>query len=231
MPNTKNELKHLALILDGNRRWAKQNGLPVIEGHRKGAEVFKDIALQIFDKGVKVVSAYVFSTENWQRAKEEVSFLMNLVIKATEKYLDDFKEKNIKVIVVGSRYNIPDNVSLAINKVETATKSNNGGTLALCFNYGGKEEILHAAQQLIQNEDRSINVNETVFERYLYSAELPPIDLLIRTSGEKRLSGFMLWKAAYAELYFTDTLWPDIKMQDIDKAIADYHKRIRRFGT
>lgn len=231
MPNTKNDLKHLALILDGNRRWAKQQGLPVVEGHRRGAEVFKDIALEIFDRGVEVVSAYVFSTENWRRTKEEVNYLMNLVIKATEKYLDDFKKKNIKIIIIGSRENLPKNVSNAINKVESATASNNGGTLALCFNYGGKEEIITATQNIIQNEDRSVIVDEALFESYLYSTKLPPIDLLIRTSGERRLSGFMLWKAAYAELYFTETLWPDITMKDIDAAIDDYCGRNRRFGA
>lgn len=231
MPNTNNDLKHLALILDGNRRWAKQQGLPVVEGHRQGAEIFKDIALQIFDRGVEVVSAYVFSTENWRRAKDEVNFLMKLVIKAAEKYLDDFMKKNIKIIIIGSRENLPKNVSKAINRVESTTQSNNGGTLALCFNYGGKEEIITATQNILQNEDRSVVVDEALFESYLYSGALPPIDLLIRTSGERRLSGFMLWKAAYAELYFTEILWPDITMKDIDAAIADYYGRNRRFGA
>lgn len=231
MPHTKNHLKHLALILDGNRRWAKQQGLPLVEGHRQGAEVFKDIALQIFDCGVEVVSAYVFSTENWRRAKNEVNFLMKLVIKATEKYLDDFMTKNIKIIIIGSHENLPKNVSEAIYKVESATKSNSGGTLGLCFNYGGKEEIIQAVQKIMLHDNSFEAVDEALFESYLYSAALPPIDLLMRTSGERRLSGFMLWKAAYAELYFTDTLWPDITMKDIEAAISDYHSRTRRYGT
>lgn len=231
MPHTKNHLKHLALILDGNRRWAKQQGLPLVEGHRQGAEVFKDIALQIFDCGVEVVSAYVFSTENWRRAKNEVNFLMKLVIKATEKYLDDFMTKNIKIIIIGSRENLPKNVSEAIYKVESATKSNSGGTLGLCFNYGGKEEIIQAVQKIMLHDNSFEAVDEALFESYLYSAALPPIDLLMRTSGERRLSGFMLWKAAYAELYFTEKLWPAITMRDIDEAIVDYHSRNRRYGT
>lgn len=222
--------KHVGIILDGNRRWAKNQGIPTLEGHRKGAEVFKDISLHAFDKGVEYLSAYVFSTENWSRTKEETSYLMKLVVKAVEKYLSEFHKKGIKIIVLGERSNLNSSVLKAIEQTEQKTANNENGTLALCFNYGGQQEIIDATKKIIS---KNINLQEltlSLFEQNLYSPELPQLDLLIRTSGEQRTSGFMLWRSAYAELLFSEKLWPDYTVEDFDEALIEYNKRQRRFG-
>ena len=222
--------KHVGIILDGNRRWAKNQGIPTLEGHRKGAEVFKDISLHAFDKGVEYLSAYVFSTENWSRTKEETSYLMKLVVKAVEKYLSEFHKKGIKIIVLGERSNLNSSVLKAIEQTEQKTANNENGTLALCFNYGGQQEIIDATKKIIS---KNINLQEltlNLFEQNLYSPELPQLDLLIRTSGEQRTSGFMLWRSAYAELLFSEKLWPDYTVEDFDEALIEYNKRQRRFG-
>lgn len=231
MPDTQTDLNHVALILDGNRRWAKKRGLKSVEGHQRGAEVLKKIALNFFDRGIPYISAYIFSTENWQRTQSEVNYLMSLVIKATEKYLDEFNQKNIRIRIIGSRENLPKNVLNSIDKVESKTISNKRGTLALCFNYGGKDEIVRAVSNIVQDKVAQSEVTEELFESYLLSGELPPVDLLIRTSGEQRLSGFLLWKIAYSELFFTDTLWPDFDKSDIDEALEFYQGRERRYGV
>ena len=223
-PKTSDIPQHVGLILDGNRRWAKAKGLPTLEGHRQGAEVFKTIALAAFRRDIKFVSAYVFSNENWSRTKEEVGYLMGLVVKATEKYLKDFDKAGIKILIAGRRENLPEKVLKAIERTETSTRGNSKGTLVLCFNYGGREEIVDAVN--------SLEGPATVegISAALYAPEAPDIDLLIRTSGEQRTSGFMLWRAAYAELYFASKHWPDFTEEDLDVALADYASRDRRFG-
>lgn len=232
MADTKTDLPvHVGIILDGNRRWAKQAGLPTLDGHRRGAEVFKDIALSAFDKGVRYLSAFVFSTENWQRTEEEVSYLMRLLVKAVEKYLKEFDDQGIRILVIGQKRNLPRSVADAILKTEQKTKANDKGTLVLCFNYGGCQEIIDATKQIIASGVDESEVSQGLFEQNLYSPEIPPIDLLIRTSGEQRTSGFMLWRAAYAELYFEDKLWPDYTAKDFEDALEEYKQRQRRFGT
>lgn len=219
---------HVGIILDGNRRWAKQQGLPTLEGHRRGAEVFKEIALHAFGRGVSNVSAYVFSQENWQRTEEEVGYLMNLVVKAVENYLDEFNERGIKVVILGRRDGLRKKVIEAIAKTEEKTKHNTNGTLALCFNYGGREEIVDAADSLAKDH-KKITVES--IGSAIYFPEIPDVDLIIRTSGEQRLSGFMLWRAAYSELYFSPVMWPAFTAQDFDVAIEDFNKRQRRHGV
>lgn len=223
-------LNHLGIILDGNRRWAKQKGLTFLEGHRKGAEVFKEISLSAFDKGIKYLSAYVFSKENTSRPEEEVSYLMKLVVKAVEKYLDEFHKKGIKIVVAGNKDKLSKTVSEAITKTEEKTKDNSKGTLILCFNYGGRQEIIDATKQITANKTKPEEVTEELFEQNLYTPGTPDIDLIIRTSGEQRLSGFMLWRAAYAELKFVDKYWPDFTVEDLSNCIEDYKNRTRRFG-
>jgi undecaprenyl diphosphate synthase len=220
---------HLGIILDGNRRWAKKQGLPLTEGHRQGGEVFKDIALAAFDRGIAVVSAYIFSTENWQRTQDEVAYLMSLVAKGITKYLEAFNKANIKLVLVGARQGVDVKVLSQIGQAIERTKDNTGGILALCFNYGGQEEIVAAAQALLDDGQKAVTTASLAAR--LYAPELPPLDLIIRTSGEQRLSGFMLWRAAYAELYFTSVLWPDFTPKDLDVALADYAARQRRFGS
>lgn len=218
---------HVGIILDGNRRWAMQEGLPTLEGHRRGAEVFKQIALHAFEQGVNYVSAYVFSSENKKRSEEEVSYLMQLVVKAVENYLDEFHERGVKVVILGRRDGLRSKVLDAILRAEEKTKDNTGGTLALCFNYGGEEEIADAAAKLA---DAGQEITPESIESSLYRPEVPDVDLVIRTSGEQRLSGFMTWRAAYAELYFSSKLWPAFTSADFDAAVADYQMRVRSFG-
>lgn len=222
---------HLGLILDGNRRWAKARGLPTLEGHRQGAETFKTISLAAFDRGVKVVSAYVFSTENWSRTEEEVGYLMKLVIKAVERHLKVFHKAGIKIVLLGRREGLEDAVLKAIERAELQTKDNTRGTLALCFNYGGREELVDAVKSVVSDGLKPEEITADTIQQHLYHPEVPDIDLLIRTSGEHRTSGFMFYRSEYAELYFTDTMWPDFDEAALDKALNDYARRQRRFGS
>jgi len=221
---------HVGIILDGNRRWAKLQGLPTSKGHEQGAQALKRVAFAAFDSGINNVSAYVFSTENWQRSKTEVSFLMKLFTKAVELHLDEFHQKNIKIVIVGNWQGIPQNLSQALQKTVAKTAANTGGTLALCLNYGGKQEIVDAVKAVVASGVQSNDVTKELIDAYVYEPSLPPLDLLIRTSGEQRTSGFMLWRADYAELVFVDKLWPDFTVKDFDDALTDYKKRQRRLG-
>ena len=223
--------QHVGIILDGNRRWAKQKGLKTLEGHRRGSEVFKEIALGMFDRGITYVSAYVFSTENWSRTEEEVGYLMKLVIKAAENYLTDFDKAGIRLVVLGSRDRLSRAVLAAIDKAEQETAGNTRGTLALCFNYGGHQEIVEAVKTIVAKGHTAESITEKTVAESLYQPEIPPVDLVIRTSGEQRTSGFMLYRAAYAELLFIKKYWPDMTIADIDTALDDYRGRQRRFGS
>lgn len=228
MSDKDRKLSHLGIILDGNRRWAKENNVPTLEGHRRGMEVFKDVSLAAFDNGIEFVSAYIFSTENWNRTKEEVSYLMNLVIKAVERHLDTFHKAGIRLVHLGSRENLNKSVLDAIDRSVEKTKANTKGTLALCFNYGGKEEISDAVNAAMK--DGKKHITPVDIEQNLYAKDIPEIDLVIRTSGEQRLSGFMLWRAAYAEFLFIEKYWPDFTAEDLKGAIDCYQDRERRFG-
>jgi undecaprenyl diphosphate synthase len=221
---------HVGIVLDGNRRWAKKNGVPDIQGHRQGMDVLKDVSFHAFERGVQYLSAYVFSTENWQRAEEEVNYLMDLTVKAVEKYLDEFHERGVRVVVLGRRKGIRQKVLDAMTRAEEKTKDNTQGTLALCFNYGGREELVDALKHIVAEGFTPNQITADVIAGSLYSPEIPDLDLLIRTSGEERTSGFMLYRAAYAELYFVDKLWPDFTNKDFDGALDNYAKRERRFG-
>ncbi|MDZ7785615.1 MAG: polyprenyl diphosphate synthase [Candidatus Saccharibacteria bacterium] len=223
---------HVGIILDGNRRWAKAKGLPTMEGHREGAEVFKEIALGAFDRGVKYLSAFVFSSENWSRTEEEVGYLMKLVTKAVENYLDTFHKAGIKIVILGRKTDIPKNVARAIARTEEKTKDNTKGTLALCFNYGGEDELIDVYKKALEKRIAPEDMSKDVLHSLLYEGDMiPPVDLVIRTSGEQRTSGFMLLRAAYSELYFAQKLWPDFTLQDFQDALDWYGTRKRRFGT
>lgn len=222
---------HVGIVLDGNRRWAKAKGLPTLEGHRQGGENFKKIVHAAFDRGVTCLSAFVFSTENWSRTDEEVGYLMNLVMKAVESYLDEFNERGIRIVVMGRREGIRKKVLEAIKKTEEKTAHNTKGTLALCFNYGGQQEVVDACQKLISEGVNPEAITQESFRAALYNPDVPDVDLLIRTSGEQRTSGFMLYRAAYAELYFSEKLWPDFSENDLDEALDEYRARNRRFGA
>jgi undecaprenyl diphosphate synthase len=226
------ELQHIAIILDGNRRWAKENGKKTLDGHKRGAEVFRELSIYLFAKRhIPYVTAFVFSKENWERAEEEVSYLMRLVVKAVEMHLDEFHNNNIRIQILGSRDKLPKAVLDAIQRTELKTKNNDGGVLSLCFNYGGKQELVDACKKLLTERVSPDDVDEKMINTTLYGEEIPDVDLLVRTSGEQRTSGFMLWRAAYAELYFMNEYWPDITADHLDAAIDDYEKRQRRFGV
>lgn len=221
---------HLGLILDGNRRWAKEKGLPTLEGHKVGYENLKSITEAAWDRGVKILSAYVFSTENWNRSKKEVNYLMDLLIKVVDKDLRELEEKGAKIVIIGSMDRVGSKVQKAILSVQERTKGNSKGVLALCFNYGGHREISDAMKSIIESDVKTKDINEDLIAEHIYKPEIPPIDLIIRTSGEQRLSNFMLWRAAYSELYFSDKYWPDFTEKDLDDALKDYANRQRRFG-
>jgi len=222
---------HLGIILDGNRRWAVAQGKTKMAGHMAGYKNFYTLSrYALIDQKIPYVSAFVFSTENWQRTKEEVGYLMRLVTRALTEFLEDFHRGNIRILVAGSRDGLDDSVLEAIEKAETQTSGNTGGNLVLCFNYGGQAEIVQAARNIIEQKIDPKNLTIDTFAEQLYKPEVPALDFVIRTSGEHRLSGFMLWRSAYAELYFTDKMWPDFTTKDLDIALEEYAHRQRRYG-
>jgi undecaprenyl diphosphate synthase len=221
--------KHIGLILDGNRRWAKVRSLPSYKGHQAGYEALRKIVDDAFSKGVEYISAFIFSTENWSRSKAEVSFLMKLTLQMVQRDLEEMHKKGIRIIWLGSEERVSNKLITALRNAEEITKHNTKGTLVLCFNYGGQQEIIDAAESVRKNNEE---ITQESLESALYSGNtVPPIDYVIRTSGEQRLSNFMLWRAAYSELYFTDVLWPDFSVTNLDEALAEYAKRQRRFGS
>ena len=223
---------HIGIIMDGNGRWAKMRGLSRSKGHEAGYKVIKEISRLVFERGVNILSIFAFSTDNFRRSDEEVNNLMNLFIKGF-KNLQTHKKDNIKIVFSGRREPLRKDVLKAMDEITNSTKGNTGGILNICINYGGQAEIVDTTKKLIsmvQNGDIYIDdINEEIIRRNLYQ-DLPSIDLLIRTSGEKRLSGFMLYNSAYAEYYFTDLYFPDFTMEELEKAIEVYKKRDRRFG-
>jgi undecaprenyl diphosphate synthase len=221
---------HVGIIMDGNRRWAKANGLEPNEGHSQGLENLRTIVKHAITAGIPYLSVFVFSTENWSRTKDEVGYLMSLVNMAMSKYLDEFHAQGAKVVVVGSEDNVPKNVLKTLKSAKLKTAGNTRGILALCFNYGGHREIIDAVKSIVKNGVKSEDVTSELIAQNLYQPDLPSIDLIIRTSGEQRTSGFMLWRSAYSELYFTDKHWPDFTPKDFDAALKEYAGRQRRFG-
>ncbi len=226
--------KHVAIIMDGNGRWAQKRGLKRTRGHQKGAEALKKISEYVYDKNIKVLSVFAFSTENWKRDKEEVDYLMDLFIKAFKENFDVVKKKGVKVIFSGVKDKLSEKVINSMKRMTEETKDNTNGIFNICLNYGGQDEIINATKKISKDVKDGIidynDINQDLFSKYLFN-DLPPIDLLIRTSGEYRISNFMLWQMAYAELYFTDILWPDFDEKEMDKAIDSYNKRDRRFGS
>ncbi len=219
---------HVGIIMDGNGRWAKERGLNRSKGHEAGYKTLKTAAKYILDSGVKVLSVFAFSTENFNRPKEEVDFLMNLFIKGFKKDTTFFNKENIKVVFSGRKEPLKKDVIEAMEYLSKSTKNNTKGILNICLNYGGRSEIVDAVNHIIK--DNLKEVDEEVINSYLYN-KLPDIDLLIRTSGEVRISNFMLWQLSYAELYFPKCYFPDFNQEEFDKALLEYTKRDRRFGS
>lgn len=222
--------EHIGYIVDGNRRWAKQHGLPPYEGHMAGYNAIQDVALATFDAGVAYVSAYIFSTENWQRSEQEVSKLMTLVLKLLTSDLRILEENNIRLQILGSREHVSEKIIKAIDDAEARTAGNTHGTLALCFNYGGHLEIADAVKKIVQEGSPAKEITPELITRHLYYPDIPPVDIIVRTSGEQRLSNFMLWRAAYSEFIFLDKYWPDMTKEDVTAILKEYSRRNRRFG-
>ena len=224
---------HVAIIMDGNGRWATEKGLVRTEGHKKGAETLEDIALYILSSGTKYLSVYAFSTDNFKRPEKEVTFLMNLFVKMFTTKMKKIIDKGIKVIFSGRKENLRDDVLNAMEMITNKSKDNKNGVLNICLNYGSQEEIVDASKKIVEdvnNGKLDINsLDKELFYKYLYQ-DLPPIDLMIRTSGEQRLSNFMLYQLTYSELYFTNTYFPDFNSEEYDKALDFYINRDRRFG-
>lgn len=226
--------KHVGIIMDGNGRWAKMRGKKRSFGHLEGSKTLENIALYAIECGIQVLSVYAFSTDNFKRSKEEVDYLMNLFITMFNKKMKKIKDNDIKVIFSGRREPLREDVLASMDKIVEETKNNKRGILNICLNYGGQEEIVDATKkivELVNNGELNIDeIDKNNFYKYLYN-DLPPLDLLIRTSGEYRLSNFMPYQSTYSEFYFTNTLFPDFNNQEFDKAIESYCNRDRRFGN
>ena len=225
---------HVAIILDGNGRWAKERGLTRSMGHDAGFINLENISKYILSKGIKVLSVYAFSTENFKRSKDEVDYLMNIFANRFKGWSKVFNKENIKVVFSGRDKPLPNKVLKAMKELEEATKDNTKGILNICINYGGRSELVDTCKKIgkmVENKEISIDdIDEELVSRNLYN-DLPDVDLMIRTSGELRLSNFMLWQNSYAEFYFPKTYFPDFDEEEFDKAIIEYTKRDRRFGN
>lgn len=218
---------HVAIIMDGNGRWAKAKGLPRTFGHREGAKTLRKILTYAGDVGVKYLTVYAFSTENWKRSKEEVDALMFLFKTYMKNEKKTLMENNVRFMVSGSEEGVSQSLLKEIKKLEEETENNTGITLNIAFNYGGRNEIIHAVNKIIESGVE--NITEQDFRKYLYK-DIPDPELVIRTSGEMRVSNFLLWQIAYSEFYITDIHWPDFDERTFDQAIESYNKRDRRFG-
>lgn len=221
---------HIAVIMDGNGRWAQARHRPRVFGHQAGVKTVRRIVEDAADMGIKYLTLYSFSTENWTRPKTEIAALFQLLKKYVADDLDTLNNNNVCVRILGSREGLSDDLLQTINKVEMTTAGNTDFFLNIAFNYGGRDEILRAAKRAAASGDMA-HMNEGEFRRYFDNADIPDPDMVIRTSGEKRISNFLLWQAAYAEFIFTDVLWPDFTRADLQAAIVEFNQRTRRFGA
>lgn len=222
---------HVGIIMDGNGRWAELRGLPRIEGHRRGVEKSKQIVEASQEIGIKILTLYAFSMENWRRPENEVSTLMKLLEIYLRNEFDSFMEKGIVFRAIGETWRLPENIQRLIAETQERTSQNKGMTLVAALSYGGRNEIIRAVKKIISTGVEAEKITESVFDSFLDTAGLEPPDLIIRTSGERRVSNFLLWQAAYSEFYFTETLWPDFTKEEFFHALNDYQMRERRFGA
>lgn len=232
--NTNNLPTHIAVIMDGNGRWAKKQGMLRIFGHESGVKSVQETVEGSAKLGIKYLTLYAFSTENWNRPKLEVDALMGLLMNSLKKELPTMQKNNIRLNTIGNAALLPEKASKQLFEVIEKTKANTGMVLTLALSYGSREEIINAVKEISEkvkhNQLNTADINESVIQSHLYTHNMPDADLVIRTSGEQRISNFLLWQAAYAELYFTDVLWPDFREKDLHDAIISYQKRERRFG-
>lgn len=227
-------LTHIAFIMDGNRRWAKKHGLPITAGHKKGAETLVEIAKAAKELGVKYMTVYAFSTENWQREPSEVAGLMDLLRQYLTRGFKELQENNARIIFIGERDMLADDIVTKMAEIEEQTAANSDVTLCVALSYGGRQEITAAARNLAkkvqQDQLNPQDIDEKTFAKALYTADIPDPDLLIRTSGEMRISNYLLWQLAYTELYFSPTLWPDFTKEELINIVENYQTRERRYG-
>ncbi|WP_127845237.1 isoprenyl transferase [Psychroflexus aestuariivivens] len=226
--------EHIAIIMDGNGRWAKKQSLMRVKGHEKGTKTVREIVEASADLGIKNLTLYAFSTENWNRPKLEVQMLMRLLVSSLKKEIETFQENEIKLSTIGCIENLPKNAQKELKEVMRKTENNKRMTLTLALSYGSREEITQAVKNISKKVKNDLidsdDIDESTINNHLYTQDLPDVDLMIRTSGEQRISNFLLWQIAYAELYFTEVLWPDFSKNDLFEAIYKYQKRERRFG-
>lgn len=225
--------EHVAIILDGNRRWAKERGLPSLKGHQKGFENIRDLAPYIINKGVKVLSVYAFSTENFKRSEEEVKYLMDIFVNWFNKECDKIHDEDIKIVFSGRKDNLRPDVLDAMEKITEQTKNNKKGIFNICLNYGGQQEIVDATKKIVADvQQGKLDINdldEKLMYKYMYN-DLPPVDFMIRTSGELRVSNFLIYETSYAEMYFPQIKFPDFNAEEFERAIDLFNERDRRFG-
>ena len=221
---------HIAIIMDGNRRWARQKGLPLAAGHRQGLEKAEEIARYCKNKGIKIMTLYAFSTENWQRPKKEVSFLMRLFTVFLTRKIKTLQKEKVRLLVIGDKKRLPSFLQKSAEKAERLTKNNKDRTLIIAISYGGRLEIAEAVKKIIKEKTPADKINEKQIEKHLYTSGMPNPDLIIRTGGQKRLSNFLVWQSAYSELYFSQKYWPDFTEKDLDEALEDFKNRKRNFG-
>ena len=222
---------HLGIIMDGNRRWAREKGLPVLEGHRRGAKRLKEIGGITLEKGIKVLTVFAFSTENWKRSKMETNYLMQILKQFLNvENVKELNQKGVRLNIIGEKERLPAKLQKRIEEVEKITSTNKKGILNLAVSYGGRSEIIQAIKKIIREKVSPDKIDEDLINENLWTKGLPYPDLIIRTSGIKRLSNFLTWQTAYSELYFTEKYWPDFTEKELDKALTDFSLRQRRFG-
>jgi undecaprenyl diphosphate synthase len=222
--------RHVAIIMDGNGRWAKKRHLPRLVGHNAGGENIRPVVKTFADYGVKYLTLYMFSTENWNRPRMEVAGLLSLLAKKIDQETQAFHQENIRLVHLGRQDRLSQRLRRKMRAAIELTKNNTGLTLCLAFDYGSRDEVVQAARRIASAGIPGDNIDEPVFARYLYNPDIPDPDLVIRTGGESRLSNFLLWQAAYSELYFTPVLWPDFGLKQVEEALSEYKRPQRRFG-
>lgn len=225
-----NKLKHLAIIMDGNRRWARKKGLPVFEGHRHGYQTLKEVGEWCRTAGIKFLTVFAFSTENWQRTKQEVNYLNKLIVMVLKNDLDWFNQRGWRIRLAGDLSYYSNKIRAGLQEAEQKTKNNQRATLIICLSYGGRDEIINAVKKIVAHKKTNQQINEKLISQNLYLPDVPDPDLILRTGNELRLSNFLLWQAAYSELYFTPTLWPDFSKAEFNQILKDFQRRQRRFG-
>jgi len=230
MTQTSYPPQHIAIIMDGNGRWAKKRHLPRVAGHNAGGDNIRPVVKIFANYGVKYLTLYMFSTENWNRPRIEVAGLLSLLARKIDQETQAFHQDNIRLVHLGRQDRLSQKLREKVQAAVELTKNNTGLTLCLAFDYGGRDEIVQAARRIASAGIPGDNIDEPVFARYLYSPDIPDPDLVIRTGGESRLSNFLLWQAAYSEMYFTPVLWPDFGRKDVEEALSEYKHRQRRFG-